>query len=116
KKCSRSDQSDRQQVRLWNSQTRAAAAQHRVVVVSRGIERHDKVVPIIAAKEKDADQRLVIGNGMAVGVEQPKTAENRAQSQSPYGLASTFDEFPARGSHVSSDQWTIWYCELVRTR
>src|SRR5215831_11494600 len=103
----RSEQGHGQQVGLRNGQAKGAAAQHRIGVVTGGIEGNHQVVSVIAAKEKDADQRFVIGDALGVSVEKPKTAEGRSQSQSRDRFASAFDEFPARGSHVLSDYWTI---------
>ena len=48
---------------------RQAAADGFVGVELRAAHGHEQVVPVVAAEEKDADQRVIIGGRLSQGIE-----------------------------------------------
>src|ERR1700689_4310520 len=59
---------------MWQSQRSAKLS---VIFVTCRVERHQRVVGIVASKEKDADEGLVGGRGsrLSSGVERPKRSQ-----------------------------------------
>ena len=58
-----------------------------VICVSGGINRHDQIIGIVAAKEKYAHQRFVIRAALGHGADQPELAESADHRRRSRGAA-----------------------------
>ena len=76
---------------------RQVAAERRVFAVARGVKGNERIVGIVAAEEKHADQRLVAGAALGQSVERAKGA--KAEGVACGGEACVPDKASPGGSH-----------------
>ena len=74
------------------------AAHLGVLRVRRTIERHDRVVTVVAAIQKDAHERFIVIRALCHGAQRTELRE-----QQP-ACASAFEKI------ASSHYWTTWNC------
>src|SRR2546430_15179761 len=88
---------DRQQYRLvqrHSCHSVVAAAEIRVVLIPRIIKRNHRVIPIIAAEEKHADQSFVI-RGLGEGVQCAKAGKSAKGANRGDGTAGNGEKSAA---------------------
>jgi hypothetical protein len=84
-----------------------------VVPVAGGVEGNERVVGVVAAEEKNADQRFVIGGALREGIERAK----RAQAENIAGScqACAFDEGSPVCTHCDLPCWRLFGTDYWRT-
>src|SRR6202008_5196297 len=72
-----------------------AAARGLVSVVPCSVVRDHHIVAVVAAKQEDADQRLVVGSVLGESVHQPKATEAGSRKAGGGRTASGLQKVPA---------------------